>query len=465
MDTQLSKAATLAALPPEWPDDPLPALRAHPGRRTVVVFDDDPTGTQTVHGVPVLAAWEAGALRDALAERPAAVYVLTNTRSLPEPAAVTRALEAGRALAEAAGGRALAVVSRSDSTLRGHFPAETDALAAALGGFDATLLVPAFIAGGRYTIGDVHYAADGDALVPAGQTEFARDAAFGYRASDLRAWVAEKTGGRVPAASVASLSIEDIRLGGPDRVAGLLGGLARGAVCVANAASERDIGVVALGALAAEARGMRLLYRTAASFVPALAGIAPRPLLTAGELGLPPGGGLVVVGSYVPKSSGQLAALLALPGVAGVELDVAALLDDRARDGAIGRAADAASAALARGQDAVVFTSRALVTGADAAASLAIGGRVSDGLVELVRQVAVRPRYLLAKGGITSSDVATAGLGVRRAEVLGQLLAGVPVWRTGAESAWPGLVYIVFPGNVGGPDALADAVLALRGGP
>ena len=91
-------------------------------------------------------------------------------------------------------------------------------------------------------------------------------------------------------------------------------------------------------------------------------------------------------------------------------------------------------------------------------ASLDIGAKVSDALVEIVRQLEVRPRYLIAKGGITSSDLATRGLGVKRAMVLGQILPGVPVWELGAETKFPGLPYVVFPGNVGGPDALAEAV-------
>lgn len=84
--------------------------------------------------------------------------------------------------------------------------------------------------------------------------------------------------------------------------------------------------------------------------------------------------------------------------------------------------------------------------------------QVSDALVELLRRVEVRPRYLIAKGGITSSDLATRGLGVKRAMVLGQILPGVPIWALGAETRYPGLAYVVFPGNVGGPDALAEAV-------
>ena len=47
---------------------------------------------------------------------------------------------------------------------------------------------------------------------------------------------------------------------------------------------------------------------------------------------------------------------------------------------------------------------------------------------------------------------------MKRARVLGQLLPGVPVWELGDETKFPGLPYIVFPGNVGGPTALVEAV-------
>lgn len=120
------------------------------------------------------------------------------------------------------------------------------------------------------------------------------------------------------------------------------------------------------------------------------------------------------------------------------------------------------NAALAAGRDTVVYTSRQLITSTDAAASLAIGRRVSDALVYLVQHLAFTPRYLIAKGGITSSDTATLGLGVRRALVLGQALPGVPVWQLGPEAKFPGLGYVVFPGNVGSDNALAELIGKLR---
>lgn len=461
----------LAGLPPEWPHDVLGDVQAlnRALGRVVVALDDDPTGTQTVHGIDVLTEWSVESLAGALAPRPPAFYVLTNSRSLTAASAAALAAEIGHNLGRAARqtGVDVAVISRSDSTLRGHYPAEVDALEAALGAelgapFAAQIIAPFFFDGGRLTVNDTHYVREGDDLVPAGETEFARDSAFGYRASNLPAWVEEKTAGRVAAADVRSVSLDDIRQGGPARVAELLRPWPGGRVAIINAASERDIEVAALGALQAEAAGDRYLYRTAASFVRARAGIPRRDLLAPGELLAGQGGrgGLVVVGSYIQKSSVQLAALLGLPGIEAVELSVGAVLAGGAAAEAA-RAAAALDRALGDGRVGVVHTSRALVTGQDGAASLAIGQAVSAALVDTVRRVAARPRYLIAKGGITSSDTATKALGIRRARVLGQLLPGVPVWRAGAESRWPDLPYIVFPGNVGGPDALAQAVASL----
>ncbi|MDH3599382.1 MAG: hypothetical protein OEU26_07035, partial [Candidatus Tectomicrobia bacterium] len=276
--TRLVLSAVLHRLPPVWPDDLLPAIRealqANPAK--LVVLDDDPTGTQTVHDVPVLTTWDVAALRAELEDPSPVCFVLTNSRSLPLAEARSLNADIGRNLRTAAeqAGRTFAVVSRSDSTLRGHFPGEVDALTDALEQqVDAWLLIPFFEEGGRYTIDNTHYVAEGDTLVPAGDTEFARDAAFGYSASDLRQWVEEKTEGRTAADNVAAVSLDDIRRGGPQRVTDRLNALPYGSICVVNAVSRRDLEVFTCGLLGAEASGKCFLYRTAASFVPIRAGI------------------------------------------------------------------------------------------------------------------------------------------------------------------------------------------------
>ncbi len=458
----LNKRQAFASLPPEWPDSLLPEIQAlvRVSGRKVVVLDDDPTGTQTVHGIPVLTEWSVASLTAALADDLSCFYILTNSRSLPLAQAQALNAEIAGNLAEASrqAGRDFVVVSRSDSTLRGHYPGETDALAKALGDdFDATLIIPFFLEGRRYTIGDVHYVEEGEYLIPAAETPFAQDSAFGFRNSDLRQWVEEKTDGRVAAPKVASISIEDLRLSGPEKVTQQLRALESGSVCVINATSYRDMEVFVAGLLAAEAQGKRFLYRTAASFVRVRVGIAPRPLLTPTELGFDrPGGGLFVVGSYVPKTTEQVEALLEQTEITRIEINVQALLTDERQDEEIGRVTNLAERALGAGQNVVIFTSRELVTVADAERSLAIGQRISDSLIAIVRAISVRPRFVLAKGGITSSDIATKALDIKQATVLGQILPGVPVWQCGPESRYPRMSYIVFPGNVGDAGSLVE---------
>jgi len=455
-------------LPSIWPENLLPAIQHEIAQNptSVVVLDDDPTGTQTVHDIPVLTNWNLQAIIDEFEKRTPLFYLLTNSRSLPAARAVDLASEVGANIREASRktGQAFEVISRSDSTLRGHFPAEVDALAEILGMEQAVcMIIPYFQEGGRYTINNIHYVREGEQLIPAADTDFAKDVVFGYRNSDLKCWVQEKTNGRISGSSVQSLSIEDIRRKGPGYIAEITAGFKPGSVCIVNAANYRDLEVVTLGLLGAQQKGLRFLYRTAASFVRVRAGMTDRPLLTADKIGDSAHiGGLIVVGSHVSRSSQQLDHLLEHGNVKSIEVSVDKILSASNRDEEIQRSVGFIDDALSRRRDVVVYTSRKLITGRDHEDSLSIGGQISQALVEIVRSVNVCPRYILAKGGITSSDIATRALGIVRAKVLGQILPGVPVWQGGSESRFPGMPYVVFPGNVGSTSAILDVVQSFR---
>ena len=465
----------LTDLPPAWSEDLLPTIReeiARSGRR-VVVLDDDPTGTQTSHGVLVATEWTEEELVRALKGKHPAIFVLTNSRSLPEAQAVMLAAEAGRNLARASkrDGVEVAIGYRGDSTLRGHYPAESwalrDAFADEIGRpFDGEILAPFFEEGGRFTIGDTHYVQQGEDLVPAGETEFARDAAFGYRSSFLPAWVQEKSQGRVAAGVVGSVSIEDIRQGGPDRVAEILKGVSGGKVVVANSASYRDMEVFVLGLLRAEAAGKRFIYRVSASFVRVRAGMAGRPLLTIADLypaGAPSTAGITFVGSHVRRSTEQLEQAVNLPDLQVRELKVARLLEPATRDSEVHDMVSWLEEQYPRGRDALVYTSRGVVTGQTAEDSLNVSQTVSAAMVEVARRLTTPPRYVIAKGGITSNDLALKAFGVHQATVPGQVAPGIPCWVLGDESRFPGVPYVIFPGNVGTPKTLADVITMLRG--
>jgi uncharacterized protein YgbK (DUF1537 family) len=217
--------------------------------------------------------------------------------------------------------------------------------------------------------------------------------------------------------------------------------------------------VFTLGMLEAEAQGKRFLCRSAASFVRVRSGAAPKALLTKQHLNLSENsGGLIIVGSYVEKTTDQLNFLLSRYPVSPVEVDVEKLLSNRQCHDEIKRVTLCISRRLKRNKDTVVFTSRSIVDAKNVQGRLSVGQKISQGLAAVVRQLTIRPRYLLAKGGITASDVATSGLNVRRATIFGQIVPGVPVWQLGFETKYPGLIYIVFPGNVGNSQALAEVV-------
>ena len=441
--------------------------------RKVVVLDDDPTGSQTVHGIDVLTGWQVEELQKALLSGTSLFFILTNTRSLDAERARQINTEIGRNLCRAASatGVEFDIISRGDSTLRGHYPEELDALEEVLHreagiDFDGQLLVPAFFEGGRFTLDDIHFVQEGDWLVPAGETEFARDAVFGYQNSHLARYIEEKTGGRVMAADVASISLADLRQGGPDRVCQRLMQVSGGQRVVVNAIGYSDLEIFVLGLLKAEAAGKRFLVRSSASFVKTRGAVAQRSCLEREEMeltGQADRGGLVIVGSYVGKTSAQIMAAKQLKTLQSLELDVHLLLDEESRAATIGHACEVVQQAMQKGADIMVYTSRTLVKKDDVKGNLSVGQRVSAALVEIVRNLEVQPRFLIAKGGITSSDLATEALGVKSARVLGQVSPGVSVWRLGEETKFPGLPYVVFPGNVGNDENLAQVILLLQG--
>ena len=490
-DRRPDAAEVFAGLPPARPDDE--GLRASiratrvGGDLLLGVLDDDPTGSQAVHDVQVVTVLEEDAYTAALAGPGATCFVLTNSRSLAGPAAAELTTRAARGLITVAGrrGTRIQLVSRSDSTLRGHVMAEVTALQAVrrdvVGrGYDGVLLVPAFLEAGRVTAADIHWARTAAGLVPVGETEFAKDAAFGYGASDLRVFVAEKSGGTIRPADVRSISLADIRLGGPARVREVLASAAGGAWVVVNATEYSDLDTVARAVLDAEHEGQSFLFRTGPSFVRALSGLGPKPPLRGAQIGgaergaqiwgerRREGHGLVVVGSHVGQTSRQVAALRARDTTTDMELDVQAVLGggpDVAAAPVVASTARRVAAALEH-SDVLLYTSRTVVTAPDAAGSLTIARTVSAALSCIVRDaLAARPAWVIAKGGITSHDVMLHGLGIRRAEVAGQLFPGtISVFRPlDAAPEAVGMPYVVFAGNVGDDGTLAQVVAIMRG--
>lgn len=475
MSERTLPAAVLAGYPPvdEGRIDALLGKEIAAAAFKWVVLDDDPTGVQTVHGVSVYTDWTVESIRMGFAEENRLFYILTNSRGMTaqQTERAHREIAANVAAVSAETGIPCFFLSRSDSTLRGHYPLETEVLNRAApdgASADGEILCFFFQEGGRYTLGNVHYVRYGDELVPAGNTEFARDRTFGYRSSDLREYVEEKTGGRYPAGSVVCISLDELRACDIDGITAKLMEVSGFNKVVVNAAAYCDVKVFAVALYRTVAQGKRFLFRTAAGLVKVLGGIPDRPLLTRAEMvtaetGL---GGIVVVGSHTAKTTEQLNRLLALGTVVPVPFDSDRVLDgDEAFYAEVDRCVAEEEKIIRAGKTAVCYTNRRLLavendTPTDA---LVRSVKISEGVHSLVGRLSVTPAFVVAKGGITSSDVGIKALKVKRATVRGQIRPGIPVWQTGDESRFPGTPYVIFPGNVGEADTLRQAVEILQG--
>lgn len=435
----------------------------------LVVLDDDPTGTQSVADLPVLTAWDTEDLEWGFQTGKPAIYVMTNSRSLSadDAAKINReVVESAYRAAKKFDGVNISFVSRSDSTLRGHFPLEPNVLADAIkeetgADVDGIVVIPAFADAGRITVDGIHYAgSEADGFTPVGETEFAKDATFGFKSSDLSEWIEEKTEGAVKADQVISIDLTELRTDLEAVVEKLRSATNRQPI-ICDSVTEDDLRILALALNKAEEAGSKFLYRVGPPFVRARIGQDPKAPLNTDEIEKSRQGretvkgGLIVIGSHVDLTTRQLNNLRENLKLAEYEIDVQKILDDETRDSHISEIVENAVSGLAN-DHVVIRTSRKLVRGHDGASSLEISRRVSAAVVDVVRGIVgqVTPRFVIAKGGITSSDVASKGLGIRRATVIGPMLPGIVSLWSGENEPARGIPYIVFAGNVGDETSL-----------
>jgi len=432
-------------------------------KRKIVVIDDDPTGVQTVHDVDVYTTYGGSEVLSAFKDENPVFYILTNSRgfSRQETELVHRKLARKIAEASRESGKKYLIVSRSDSTLRGHYPLETEVLNDSLGPFDGEILIPFFPEGGRYTFDDIHYVKEPGGLVPAGRTEFAKDKTFGYVSSDLKDYVEEKTKGRFRRDDVVSISLEEIRAMDFRSIERKLMAVECFNKVIVNLVSYDDLKIFTVALINALTKGKSFLFRSAAALVKVLGNISDKPLLEKDELvrANNQNGGLIIVGSHVSKTTRQLEALKNsdLP-FTFIEYDQYTVLEDDGMKESR-RVTDLANRLIAEGKNVVIYTKRErmdVLEGSELE-QLVLAARISSALTRCVEELEVEPRFIVAKGGITSNDVGIHGLKARKSNVLGQILKGVPVWQLGPESRFPGLSYVIFPGNVGDEDSLVKA--------
>jgi len=441
-------------------------------KKKIVVLDDDPTGVQTVHDISVYTNWTKDSVRKGFDEENNLFYIMTNSRGFTAEETTKAHLEIAAVVDEVSKetGKEYIFISRSDSTLRGHYPLETEILAAEYEKntgsiIDGEIMCPFFKEGGRFTIDNVHYVKYGDELIPANETEFARDKTFGYKAANMNDYIEEKTGGKFKADSVIGISLEDIHDVNIDKIEEQLMAVKDFNKIIVNAIDYVDVKVFCVAMYRAMAKGKVFMFRTAAGIVKVMGGVTDQPLLTREQMIVKDtdNGGIIVIGSHTDKTTRQMEALKAIDKIRFVELDASLVKDEAAFAKAVDDCIKIEEECIAAGQTVCVYTSRVLITAdtGDKEDELRLSVKISDAVQSLVGRLSVVPSFVIAKGGITSSDVGTKALAVQKANVLGQIKPGIPVWQTGPESKFPQTPYVIFPGNVGEDTTLKEAAEVL----
>ena len=443
--------------------------------KKIIALDDDPTGVQTVNNVYVYTDWSVPTLEQAFNDGKSISFILTNSRGFTVAQTTAAHHEMAENIAEVSKklGKDFIIISRSDSTLRGHFPLETSILRADIEKLtgkkiDGEILLPFFKEGGRFTLNNTHYVKEGDQLTPAGMTEFAKDKTFGYKSSNMCEYVEEKTKGEFKAADVTCIALEDIRNLEIDKIAQQLMAVKDFNKVMVNAVDYVDVKIFAIAFCKAVAAGKEFMFRSAAAITKVLGGVPDKALLTKEEL-VPAGntnGGIVLIGSHVKKTTMQFEELKNCKKPLNfIEFHAARVLEEGGLDKEVKEVIAKAEEYISNGQSVVVHTSRELVKlDTDVKDKiLQVSVDISNAVVRVIGELTVKPSFIVAKGGITSSDVGTKALRVKKATVMGQIKPGIPVWMTGEESKFPNMPYVIFPGNVGEVTTLREAVEILMG--
>lgn len=436
-----------------------------------VVLDDDPTGVQTVHGVHVYTNWNYDNILEGFLEENNLFYILTNSRAFTEDRTIEVHREIARNIMRAAkdSGKKFVLISRGDSTLRGHYPLETEILKEELEQgmsmtIDGEFLIPFFKAGGRMTIDDVHYIAQGENLIPVAETEFAKDKTFGYSKSNLTQYIEEKTEGRFRAQDVTSIGLSQLRGGDWDGIEKELKDVKDFHKVIVNGMESMDLESFCIPLLRTIQQGKNFLFRTAADFVKVLAGIGNQPLLNKQDMILEDNrhGGMIVIGSHTAKTTEQLMELITLADLEIIEFDSDLVLENRLSE-EVERVSKEASRLIGEGKTVITHTKRKLLSLDHDTKEMALlrSVKISEAVAQCVNRLTVAPNFVVAKGGITSSDVGVIGLQMKKGYVLGQVKPGIPVLSTDEESKFPGIPYVIFPGNVGEKDTLKEVVREL----
>ena len=442
----------------------------------IVVFDDDPTGSQTVHGCPLLLSWQEEILSQGLNNPSPLLFLLANTRAMSPESAKSRLLEICQSIKTTFASKNLnfedvVFISRGDSTLRGHGVLEPEILSQQLGPFDATFHVPAFIEGGRTTVDGMHLLNDS----PVHLSHFASDQIFGYSTSYLPNWLEEKSKGNICAQDVRLVTICQLEAAinteqGMQKLLDFLKSFSNNVPVVVDAHERSHLKVFAQAILTLK-NDKKFLFRSAASLISAFAQLPENPINSSSLFSLKLKnrdksfkGGLIMVGSHVHLADQQLERLLIENDCEGIELPASKI--SRVLDGSLPDFLledlenvwfDQIKKILNSGKTPVLYTSRGEINFSSISKRLSFGLQLAEVMARLAAKLVPDLGYLITKGGITSQILLEKGLGLGIVELKGQILPGLSIVCPYENRKFQQIPIITFPGNLGDSSTLLKA--------
>jgi uncharacterized protein YgbK (DUF1537 family) len=435
-----------------------------------VVIDDDPTGSQTVQDCLLILKWDCATLVKAFESQSNLFFILANTRSLSESGAKLTIEEICKNLKAVIDYQAyeeeIIIISRGDSTLRGHNFLEPSVLNSCLGPFDATFHIPAFIEGKRLTINGSHFVDK----TPIDQTIFAKDKIFGYETSNVKNLLFQKSKSQINFEDIQNLFLSDIKMLNDEKnnvVFQKLKNLKNNKhviVDVENYAQLRKFSLV----IKKLTKQKKFLFRTAASFISSISEKKSIPraeiffsnlrIINKEKNFLP---GLIIVGSYVELSTIQLNNLLDISQCYSIELDVFEFFNITSSENNQKRKnlfknkfLKEIRFSFQEGKTPVLFTSRKFMS-LDYSEQFNFYNSLACFIAELVADLKYEIGYLISKGGITTNVILSNGLNADYVYLEGQIFTGISVVTHNLKNGKK-LAIVTHPGNIGTKDSLVN---------
>ncbi len=442
----------------------------------IVVFDDDPTGSQTVNDCPLVLKWDHETLLKGLQSKSNLLFILANTRSLSEYELRIRLEEICFNLSDVIKNpffknEEFIFVSRGDSTLRGHNFLEPYLINKFLGPFDATFHIPAFIEGNRVTKYGLHFVNN----IPAHKTIFAKDQVFGYQTNDIKKLLYQKSNSKLNLSDINNLYLDDlstIEIKRGNSIYEELRNFKNNSQVIVDTTTYSELDKFA-NILITLIKDKRFLFRTSASFISSISNSRKntKKHIFYSQLRRQIKGrylkGLVVVGSIVDLTTNQLYKLLEINSCRALEINVEEFfkISRTSKQEQINSLrkiiVQNIRELLAKSLIPVLYTSREMIFLQDKNELIKFQQSLSIFISGIIQEIKNEIGYLISKGGITSNTILSEGFCVDSVYLEGQIFTGISVVNVDISSTEK-IPVVTFPGNIGDENMLVKVLEVLE---